>query len=108
MFILKQIEGQKSAVNLQTHVLFVDLTKASGSISICLLWHINQSLITAGKNVYKNSVSTIKTANTLSTPFFFKKVLRLSCSYLIQDIYERSTKEVEEKCSAIGIPLEHS
>lgn len=49
--------------NLETHVLFVDLTNFYVSIPICKLWATEQRT----KFLHCNSISRIKTRNKLST-----------------------------------------
>lgn len=117
VFTMKQIIEKRSAVNLETHMLFIDLTKAYDNIPMCLLWealhhtNINQTLITAVKNLYADSVSKIKTGNRLSTPFNISKGLRQGCCIsptLFKVYIKEALRKWKRKCAGMGVPLENT
>ena len=84
IFCMKQIIKKRNATNQETHLLFVDFTKAYDSISISKLWevlgesNINSTLIKALQNLYGNTAQ-VKTGNILSHPFYITKGLRTGC-----------------------------
>jgi len=71
IFCMKQVIEKRIATNQETHLLFVDLTKAYDSITISKLWevlgesNINNTLIKALQNLYgntnSNSVALVRT-----------------------------------------------
>lgn len=110
---MKQIIEKRIAMNMETHLLFIDLTKAYDNIPICKLWetlqstNINQTLITAVQNLYDDSNSRIKIERRISTPFKVTKGLRQGCciSPTLFKIYiKEALKKWKQKCA--GIPLE--
>jgi len=58
---MKQVIEKRNGTNRETHLLFVDLTKAYGNIPISKLWevlgesNINNTLIKALQNLYGNT-----------------------------------------------------
>jgi len=116
IFCMKQVIEKRNATNQETHLLFVDLTKAYGSIPISKLWEVlgesnfNNTLIKALKNLYGNTAE-VKIGNVLSHPFNITKGLRQGCciSPTLFKIYIRKALEdVKRKCSRMGIPLENT
>ena len=116
VFIMKQIIEKRSAVNLKTHILFIDLKKAYDNIPIDKLrvWEVlpqtnlNQSVITAIKNLYAHSAARVKIGNKLSPPPYITKGLRQGCciSPTLFKIYiKEALLKWKKKCSGIGIPL---
>ena len=81
---MKQIVEKRNATNQETHLLFVDLTKAYDSIPILKLWevlgesNINNTLIIALQNFYGNTAQ-VKIGNKLSHPFNITKGLCQGC-----------------------------
>jgi len=113
---MKQVIEQRNATDQETHLLFVDLTKAYGSIPILKLWevlgelNINNTLIKALQNLYGNTVQ-MKTGNKLSHPFNITKGLHQGCciSPTLFKIYIRKAlEEWKRKCHGMGIPLENT
>jgi hypothetical protein len=68
---MKQVTEKRNATNQETHLLFVDMTKAYDSIPISKLWevlgesNINNNLIKALQNPYGNTAQ-VKIGNKLS------------------------------------------
>jgi len=77
---MEQVIEKRNATNQETHLLFVDLTKAYDSIPISKLWevlgesNINNTLIKALQNLYGNTAQ-VKIGNKLSHPFNITKGL---------------------------------
>jgi len=73
---------KKKATNRELHLLFIDLTKAYGSIPLNKLWEIldglaiNTRLIEAINALYEGSRSKIKIRNLITKGFKFTKGLR--------------------------------
>jgi len=112
---MKQVIEKRNATNQETHLLFVDLTKAYDSIPILKLWevlgesNINNTLIKALQNLYGNTAQ-VKTGNTLSYPFNITKGLCQGCciSPTFFKIYTRKALEAWKcKCHGMGVPLEN-
>jgi len=84
IFCLKQVTEKKNATNQETHLLFVDLTKAYDSIPVSKFWevlgesNINNTLIKALQNLYGNTAQ-VKIGNKLSHPFNITKGLCQGC-----------------------------
>jgi len=84
IFCMKQVIEKRNATNQETHLLFVDLTKAYDSIPISKLWevlgetNIKNTLIKALKNLYSNTAQ-VKIGNILSHPFNIIKGLCQGC-----------------------------
>jgi len=79
---MKQVIENRNATDQETHLLFVDLTKAYDSISISKLWEVlgelnnnNSTLIKALPNLYGNTAQ-VKIGNKLSHPFNITEGLR--------------------------------
>jgi hypothetical protein len=80
---VKQVIEKGNATNQETHLLFVDLTKAYDSIPIRVLklWevlgelNINNTLIKSVQNLYGKTLQ-VKIGNKLSYPFNIIKGLR--------------------------------
>jgi len=115
IFCMKQVIEKRTATNRETHLLFVDLTKAFDSIPILKLWEvlgesdINNTLIKALQNLYGNTAQ-VKIGNTLSHPFNITKGLRQGCciSPTLFKIYIRKALgEWKRKCHGMGVPLEN-
>ena len=82
---MKQVFEKRNATNQETHLLFVDLTKAyDNSIPIPKLWEVlgdsntNETLIKALQNLYGN-IAQVKIGNKLRHPFNITKGLRQGC-----------------------------
>ena len=81
---MKQVIEKRKVTNQETHLLFVDLTKAYDSIPILKLWevlgesNINNTLIKALQNLYANTAQ-VKIGNKLSHPFNTTKRLCQGC-----------------------------
>jgi len=79
-----EVIEKRNATNQETHLLYVDLTKAYDSIPILKLWevlgksNINNTLIKVLQNLYGNTAQ-VKTGNTLSHPFNITKGLGQGC-----------------------------
>lgn len=117
VFVMKQIIEKRAAVNLETHILFIDLTKAYDNIPTCKLWevlqntNISQTLIVATKKLYDDAISRVKIENKLSAPFKITKGLRQGCciSPTLFKIYiKQALIKWKQKCSGMGIPLENT
>jgi len=101
---MKQVIEKRKVTNQETHLLFVDLTKAYDSIPILKLWevlgesNINNTLIKALQNLYTNTAQ-VKIGNKLSHPFNITKRLCHRCciSPTLFKIYIRKALE-ERKC----------
>ena len=112
---MKQVIKKRNATNQETHLLFVDLTKAYDSIPILELRevlgksNINNTLIKALQNLYGNTAQ-VKIGNTLSHHFNITKGLHQGCciSPTLFKIYIRKALgEWKRKCQGMGIPLEN-
>jgi len=112
---MKQAIEKRNETNQETHLLFVDLTKAYDSIPILKLWevlgesNINNTLIKALQNLYGNTAQ-VKIGNTLSHPFNIIKGLRQGCciSTTLFKIYIRKAlEEWKPKCHGMGASLEN-
>jgi len=115
IFYMKQVIEKRNATNQDTHLLFVDFTKAYNIIPILKLWevlggsNINNTLIKALQNLYGNTAQ-VKTGNTLSYPLNITKGLRQGCciSPTLFKIYIRKAlEEWKRKCHRMGVPLEN-
>ena len=66
-FAWNKLLKKRNATNQETHLLFVDLTKAYDSIPILKLWevlkelNINNTLIKALENLYTNTAQVLET-----------------------------------------------
>ena len=97
---------RKKKTNQETHLLFVDLTKASDSIPISKFWevlgesNINNTVIKTLQNLYGNTAQ-VQTGSILSHPFNINKGLRQGCciSTTLFKIYVRKAlEEWKRKC----------
>lgn len=85
VFCMKQIIEKNAATNQETHLLFVNLTKAYDNIPTTKLWEIlresqiNHTLIVALQNLYENTTSRVKIGKQLSKLFPVTKGLRQGC-----------------------------
>jgi hypothetical protein len=113
---MKQVIEKRNATNQETHLLFLDLTKAYDSIIISKFrkvlgeLNINNNLIKAPQNHYSNTAQ-VKTGNKLSHSFNVTKALRQGCciSLTLFKIYiPKALEERKRKCSGMGIPLENT
>ena len=106
---MKQLIEERNETNQETHLLFLDLTKAYGSIPISKLWEILEesninnmsTLIKALPSLYSNT-SQVKIGNKLSHSFNITKGLRQGCciSPTHFKIYIRKAlEEWKRKCS---------
>jgi hypothetical protein len=81
---MKQVIEKRNATNQETHLLFLDLTKAYDSISILKLHevlgesNISNTLIKALQNFYGNTAQ-VKIGNKLFHPFNITKGLCQGC-----------------------------
>jgi len=116
IYSVKQVIEKRNTTNQETHLLFVDLTKAYDSIPISRFWevlgesNINNTLIKSLQNLYGNTAE-VKIGNILSHPFTITKELRQGCciSPTHFKIYIRkASEEWKRKCSGIGITLENT
>lgn len=115
IFPLTQIIEKKLATNNdQTHLLFVDLTKAYDTVPIKKLWEamektsVNVTVIKAIQQLYMGATSQIKIGQSLSEPFLITKGLRQGCclSPTLFKIYlDQALLEWRRKCRGMGIPL---
>jgi hypothetical protein len=110
---LTQMIGKKGATNRDSHLLFIDLTKAYDSVPLNKLWEtldkstINARLIEAIKSLYKGSGSKIKIGNQITKGFKVTKGLRQGCSLspTIFKIYlEQVLRNWKRKCQPMGLP----
>ena len=108
---MKHVIEKRNATNQETHLLFVDLTKAHDStpiLKLCeVLISISKTLIKALQNLYGNTAQ-VKIGNKLSPPFNITKGLRQGCciSPTVFKIYMRKAlEEWKRKCCGMGIPL---
>ena len=113
IFCMKQVTEKRNARNQETHLLFVDLTKACDNIPISKLWkvlgesNVNNTLIKALQNLYGNTAQ-VKIGNKLSHHFNITKGLHQGCciSPTLFKIYiQKALEEWKRKCSRMGIPL---
>ena len=114
IFSLTQINEKKVATNRDVHLLFVDLTKAYDTIPVQKLWQvlekspINNTVITAVKQLYDQATSRIKLGNKLSENFLVTKGLRQGCclSPTLFKIYlNEALKRWRRACGGMGIQL---
>ena len=109
---MKQIIEKRNATNQETHLLFVDLTKAYDSIPISKLWevlgesNINNTLIKALQNLYGNTAQ-VKIRNILSHPFKITKGCFISPT-LFKIYIPKALEEWKRKCSGMGNTLENT
>lgn len=86
IFNLEQLAEKKVATNRKIHLLFIDLTKAYDNVPISKpqqvfeQTNINNTIITAIKQLYENFISKVKIGNTLSV-FPSEKVLDKGAVY---------------------------
>jgi len=113
---MKRVIEKRNATNQETHLLFVDLTKACDSIPISKLWevleesNINTLIIKALQNLYSHTAQ-VKIGNILSHPFNITKGLRQGCCIsptLFKICVRKALEEWKLKCSRMGIPLENT
>jgi hypothetical protein len=77
--ILEQLLHNKTTVDQPLHLLFVDLEKVNDSVFLKKLWkalehyNINNSIITAIKRLYENSISKIKIGKQHTSEFYVTK-----------------------------------
>jgi len=116
IFCMKQVIEKRNATNQETHLLFVDLTKAYDSVPISKVWevlgesNIKNTLIKTPKNLYGNRAK-VKIGNKLSHSFNITKGLRQGCciSPTLLEIYIRKALEkLRCKCLRLGTPLENT
>lgn len=80
IFCLRQIIDKRLAHNLETHMVFIDLTKAYDNVPLEKLWevlrhqNINIQLITAIQNLYNDMTSCIKIGRKVTNPINISKV----------------------------------
>jgi len=112
---MKQVIEKRNVTNQETHLLFVDLTKAYDSIPILKMWevlgelNINNTLVTALQNLYGNTAQ-VKIGNKLSHPFNITKGLHLECCtfpILFKIYIRKALEEWKRKCHGMGITLEN-
>jgi len=113
---VKKFIDNRNATNQETHLLFVDMTKAYDSIPISKLWevlgesNINDNLINALQNLYGNTAQ-MKIGNKLSHTFNITKGLRQGCCIsptLLKIYIRKALEEWKRKCSGMGIPLKNT
>ncbi|KAF2885733.1 hypothetical protein ILUMI_20437 [Ignelater luminosus] len=111
LFCLKQLLEKRTAKNLETHMIFIDLKKVYDSIALGRLWlamsenGVNDIYIRAVKSLYINITSSIK----LSEKFPITKGLRQGCAITSTrfKIYLNSTlRRWKRTCRNVGISME--
>lgn len=114
VFTLSQLHEKRTATNRESHLLFVDLTKAYDTIPLQKLWEvlnetqINTTIIRAIQQLYDGQTSRIKLGNRLSTHFQVSKGLRQGCclSPTLFNIYiNRALKNWRNQCHRMGVEL---
>jgi len=107
----------KKAANRELRLLFIDLTKAYGSVPLNKLWEpldrstINTKFIGAIKSLYKGSNSKIKIGNLITQGFKVTKRLRQGCSLsptLFKIYLERVLRNWKTKCQPMGVPIQNT
>lgn len=114
MFTLKQLIEKRKLVNLETHLIFIDLEKAFDTVPIQKLIEIldksaiNKHFLCAINEIYKEQANIIKISNKVSTPFRTDKGVRQGCclSPTLFKIYlEHILTDWKKKCEYMGIPI---
>jgi hypothetical protein len=114
IFSLKNLTEKRTARNLETHLVFVDLQKAYDSVPIKRLFevlnssNIEKEYIAAIRSLYRESYSQMKIDNRVSEPFTVNKGLRQGCclSPTLFNVYiDTALKTWSAKCKGMGIPI---
>lgn len=117
LFCITQIIEKKISYNQELHLLYVDLKKAYDNIPQNKLWealeltNINNNLIKAIKNLYRDNTAKIKVGQRISEGFKVNKGLKQGCclSPTLFKIYlEQALKLWKRKCSNMGITLNNT
>lgn len=114
IFTLQQLIEKRTARNLSTHLVFIDLEKAYDTVPLKLLFNVltktylSKTYIRALQNMYKNPQSRVKTGNTFSKPFNVTKGLKQGCclSPTLFKIYiQEALCKWRQKCSGMGLKI---
>ena len=105
-------DRNKKAINRELHLLFIDVTKAYGSVPLNKLWEsVNTRLIEAIKSLYKGSSSKIKIRNLITKGFEVTKGLRQGCSLspnLFKIYLEQVLRNWKILCQPMSIPVQNT
>jgi hypothetical protein len=103
------------SVDQSLHLLFVDLEKAYGSVTLKNLWkaleHCNNSnsIIRAIKRLYESSFSKVKIGKQLSSGFCVTKGLRHGCSLsptLFKIYIQNALENWQKKFARMGLEVQ--
>lgn len=114
LFTLKQVVEKRLDRGLQTHVVFVDLTKAYDSVPLMKLWPAmeNQGIspknINAVKKLYKNVTARIKVGGKLTGEVTVNKGLKQGCCIsptLFKVYLNEALTTWRKKCRGMGVRI---
>lgn len=114
IFCLTQIIEKRMATARETHLVFVDLTKAYDNVPIKNLFKIleespiNATIIKTIKEMYRDTHARVKVGTKLTSNFKVTKGLRQGCcmSPILFNIYlDAALKQWRRKCEGMGIPI---
>jgi len=114
IFVLQQVIEKRTARNLPTHLVFIDLEKAYDTVPLKKLFKtlttagLSKTYISAIVNMYKDAKSSIKIGSATSDPFPVTKGLRQGCSLsptLFKIYIQEALKNWRKKCAGMGIQL---
>ena len=114
LFTLKQVVEKRIARNMETHVVFIDLTKAYDSVPLTKLWNIMEQqgisklYIQAVKKLYQNMSVCVKVGNKLSKEIRVTKGLKQGCCIaptLFKLYLNGALATWRKKCRNMGVPI---
>lgn len=115
IFSLKQIIEKRKLVNLETHLIFIDLEKAFDMVPVQKLLlvldslDINRHYILAIKEFYKDQRNVIKISGRISAPFVTDKGVRQGCCLsptLFKVYLESILGGWKNRCKCMGVPID--
>jgi Reverse transcriptase (RNA-dependent DNA polymerase) len=114
VFTLSQITERRTARNLNTHLIFVDLEKAYDTVPLNKLFEVldesdlSRVYVRAIYNIYKDAKAVIKIGKNISEPFEITKGLKQGCclSPTLFKIYiQKALYNWMRKCKNMGIEI---
>lgn len=114
IFILRQVTDKRLAHNLETHLVYVDLSKAYDSVPLVKMWEamerqgIKNIYINTVRNLYTGNTSRIKIGRMLSKSFTVDKGLRQGCCLaptLFKIFLAETLQNWRNKCGPMGIQI---
>ena len=101
------------AHNLQTHIVFIDLTIVYDSVPLAILWRamenqgISSKYIKSTKQLYKDMTAQVKIGKRISSKVSVSKGLKQGCCIaptLFKIYLNKALTSWRKKCRNMGVP----